>query len=223
MGTEGYCDLMGGANKVEIAGWLRISRNNVDELLGELGVLALGRKYPWRRVIEGALGVEAKAADDLTNAPLMTISEAAEELGQPVDGLKAKILDGQLYLPPLYVFGPKRNRFVQSQLIECSRNPRNTFTELPLNKSLFLTSDETAGTLGCTLTDLEVEFGKTGCAEPKHVILTGGVKWYFKSEVQRICSELPEVQAANRKTPAPEFSGGVLGTAARFVVQSGPD
>jgi hypothetical protein len=218
-----FFDPLGGANKVQLGEWLRISRNNVNAFMKEIGVLALGRKYPWRRVVEGVLGIETGVVANLADAPLMTLAEAAEELGQPVDGLKAKILNGDLSLPPLYVFGPKRSRFIHSQLIECSRSPRNAFAELSLQEDLFLMPEEVAATMECALLDLKAAFERGDYAEPKHVILTGGAKRYFKSDVRRICATSHTDLAANKQAFTPVFSGGVLGSVARSVAQVAPN
>jgi hypothetical protein len=223
MQPEDNFDPLGSANKVRLGKWLRISRNNVGAFMDELGVLALGRKYPWRRVLECVLGVDADAVASKVDAPLMKLTEAAEELGQPADGLKPKILNGKLNLPPLYVFGPKRSFFIYSQLIECSRSPRNAFAEFPLQEDLFLTPEEVADTMECALLGLEAAFERGEYTEPKHVILTGGAKRYFKSDVQRICATSHADLATMEQALTPAFSGGVLGSVARSVAQAAPN
>lgn len=211
---------LGGANLLQLGKFLRISRNRVEEFMAELGVAPTGKRYPWRRVIECVLAIEPDTANTrLFAQPLMTIAEAAEELGEPADGLKGKILAGDLRLPPVYVFGPKRGRFIRAQLIECSRNPRNAFTELPLREELFLTVEQVANATCRSVDDLATAFGNRDVEEPKHLILTSGEKRYFKADVLRLGLLNSGEQLDSGPTQAPVFSGGVLGAVARSASQ----
>lgn len=209
-------ELLGGANLLQLGKSLRISRNRVEEFMAELGVAPSGKRYPWRRVIENVLAIEPDMASNrLLAQPLMTIAEAAEELGEPADGFKDKILAGDLRLPPVYVFGPKRGRFIRAQLIEYSRNPRNAFTELPLREELFLTVKQAANATCRSVDDLATVFGNRDVEEPKHIILTGGEKRYFKADVVRLGLLNSNEQMDSGPKQAPVFSGGVLGAVAR--------
>lgn len=207
---------LGGANLLQLGKWLRISRNRVEEFMAEVGVAPAGKRYPWRRVIECVLAIEPNAVSTrLFAQPLMTIAEAAEELGEPADGLKDKILAGDLRLPPVYVFGPKRSRFIRAQLIECSRNPRSAFTEFQLREELFLTVEQVANAMYRSVEDLAAEFRNRAVKEPKHVILSGGEKRYFKTDVHRLSLLNSGEQLEPGPTQAPVLSGGVLGSVAR--------
>lgn len=207
---------LGGANLLQLGKFFRISRNRVEEFMAELRIAPACKRFPWRRVIECVLAIAPDAVSThLFVQPLMTISEAAEELGEPADRLKAKILAGDLHLPPLYVLGPKRGRFIHAQLIECARNPRNAFTELPLREELLLTIEQVANATCRSVSDLVTAFGNRDLEEPKHLILSGGEKRYFKADVLR----LGPLSSCERQdlgpSRAPMFSSGVLGTVTR--------
>jgi hypothetical protein len=209
-------ELLGGVNLKHLGTWLGISRNRVKEFMDGLGVSTADKKYPWRRVIESVLAVAPNSVNvNLTEKPLMTLAEAAEELGERADGFKDKILAGDLRLPPVYVFGPKRSRFIHAQLIECSRNPRSAFTEFPLREELFLTVEQVANAMCRSVEDLAAEFRIRDVEEPKHVILSGGEKRYFKADVQRLGLLNSGEQLNSSPADSPTFSGGVLGVVAR--------
>jgi hypothetical protein len=83
--------------------------------------------------------------------------------------------------------------------------------------------EEVADTMECALLDLKATFGRGDYAEPKHVILTGGSKRYFKSDVQRICATYHANLATMDQALTPVFSGGVLVSMARSVAQVAPN
>ena len=216
-------ELLGGVNLKQLGKWLRISRNRVKEFMDEFGVAMVDKNYPWRRVIESVLAVAPNSVNaNLTEKPLMTLAEAADELGKSSDDLKKKILNGSLRLPPTYVFGVKSRCFISSQLLEFSRNPRNEFIELPLRDELFLTVDDVAIAFEHPVSKLVHEFENSSREEPKHVILTGGEKRYFRADVQRFCLRGPLNKPDQRLNPEPVFSGGLLGAVAKSVAEQLP-
>ncbi|WP_417525762.1 hypothetical protein [Marinovum sp.] len=211
---------LGAANQSELGHWLGISRNRVQQLLGDLGVQPHGRKYPWRRVMEGVLALAPEAVGaELVDDKLMSLVEAAEELGQSTEELKGRALRGDEPLPPLYVFGPKRQLFIRSQLLGLARSPRNRFPELALNDALFMSLADLASKMGHPAKDLASAFEAKVLAEPKHVVLTGGVKRYFKADVLRLCPSAEDDTSALDRAPEPVFAVGVLGAVARSVVR----
>jgi hypothetical protein len=209
---------LGAGTKSEVAAWLGFSRNAVGPFLDEMGINPVCGKYPWIRLVETVLGVVPEPQDvpDLM-LPLMPLAEAASELGITAETLKGRIETGELSTPPLYVFGPRRRRFLRRQFQEFVRSPRGDFKHHEWIGSGFLTLAEIATQADLSPDDFTVKVRDGDLAEPCHVILTGGRKRYF--------SQAPKASDKSSSRPfehvhqphSTSTSGGVFGAASRAI------
>ena len=212
----------GAANTSQLGRWLGMSRNRVEEFSAALGVLPAGKKFPEHRLITGLLGLDiGNAAIIPMTSRLMTLAEAAAELGYSAQDLKTKIENGEIAAPPMYVFGERSRRFIRHQFLAYSRDPRGRFASYAFLPDFLMSLDDLAREAGLQPDTLKEEF-EAGCRmEPVHVIFEGGRKRYFRTHAESIFkqSNRPEDPAAGDGLPA--FSGGILGQVARAAAGAG--
>lgn len=211
-------DLAGAANLNELANWLGMSRNLVEGLMSDLGIESVSGKYPWMRLVTGVLGtLPQEAATGALAMPTMTLAEAAEELGLAAETLKRQIERGEIAMPPLYVFGPRRRRFIRVQVHAFVRSPSGNYPKFPLLPEAFCDLSEVAGEAGMTPDDLRARFDQGTLSEPIHVILEGGERRYFRAHAVKLFRQ--DSLAPHQEPRAPVSTGGILAIAARSVAR----
>lgn len=210
------------ANVSQLGCWLGMSRNRVEEFSAALGVLPAGKKFPEHRLIAGLLGLEVgSAAVAPMTCKLMTLAEAAAELGCSAQDLKTKIENGEIAAPPMYVFGERSRRFIRHQFLAFSRDPRGRFESYAFRPDFLMSLQDLAQEAGLQPDALEEKFEAGSRMEPVHVILEGGQKRYFRTHAKSFFKQLrhPEALAAEERLPV--FSGGILGQVAGAASATG--
>lgn len=206
----------GAVNIKKLGKWLRMSRNTVAPFAQELGVEPLSGKYLWGRLLSSVLGIDSPISQyDGLMQPMMTLAQAADDLGMDAQDLKEKIEDGRVQVPPLFVFGQRRRRFIRSQFQAFSRNPRGYYPAYHFNNQTLVTLPKIAVQLGKDPQALADLWSTEDVNEPMHVVLQGGEKKYFRASVLKsACDQdvTEEQQSSVRTLP---FSGGILGAVAR--------
>ena len=207
------------ANTSQLGRWLRMSRNRVEEFAAELGVLPAGKKYPEYRLISGLLGldVSGSAIEPLTH-PMMTLAEAATELGHSAQDLKQKVEAGDVNVPPMYVFGERSRRFIRPQIESCSRNPRGRFESFAFLPDYLMSLDDLAHVAGFEPDVLGEIFEGGRHFEPMHVILGEGQKRYIRAHVKTVFKKPQPIEESASELPSPAFCSGVLGQIARSSI-----
>ncbi len=204
------------ANVSQLGRWLRMSRNRVEEFAAELGVLPTGKKYPEYRLIFGVLGLDVSGRDiePLTHQ-MMTLAEAATELGYSVQGLKEKVEMGDVNVPPMYVFGEHSRRFIRHQLLPFSRDPRGHFESFAFLPNFLMCLDDLAKDAGLEPNVLGEMFEDGRIIEPMHVILGKGQKRYIRTHAETVIRQKKKLEEHSAEDNPPVFSGSILGQVAR--------
>lgn len=220
MSDKAKAEFSGAANVSQLGRWLGISRNRVEELSSAFGVLPAGKKFPERRLISGLLGLEVGNADvaPLT-FKLMTLAEAAAELGCSAQDLKLKIENGEIDAPPMYVFGERSRRFIRHQFLEFSKDPRGRFQRYAFSPDWLISLQDLARSAGLRPVELEENFAGGRINKPGHVIFEGGQTRFFRVHAEKILG-----QSNPPKNPAVEpgpssYGGGLLG---QIAATAGP-
>lgn len=199
--------IAGAATARDLAKWLRISRNNVAELVGaKFGMVPPGRKYPWHGVLAHVLGIAAHGAElaALIDAPLMTLAEVAAESGLEPEELKVRIESGSNKMPPMYVFGERCRRFVRPQVLDVLRTGTwRSYASISGHAAPLVAFAEE---LGIPATRLHTLLEEQEIAEPVHVI-EAGEKRYIRAHALTLFSHLETPEAV---TPATQ--GDVVAT-----------
>lgn len=124
---------LGAATKIDVARWLGVSRNTVADLLADMDIAPIRKKYPWRRLLSGVLRLEAPLRDPVYFLdPLMSLAEAAEELGMSAADVRQELKGGNLATTPVYNFSQRSTRLIRRQILEFSCSPRNQIRPLDL-------------------------------------------------------------------------------------------
>ncbi len=209
------------ANVTQLGQWLGMSRNRVGAFAAELGVLPAGRKYPDLRLISGVLGLDVPRTEivPLTHK-LMTLAEAAVILGYSAQDLKTKIEDGEISLPPIYVFGERSRRFIRHQFLAFSRNPRGCYERYVFLPGFLMSVDEFAQETALEPNELAKKLEAGSLAEPSHVILEGGKKLYVRAHVKTILKLFQKREENGTSPEMPAFSDGILGQVARSAAST---
>lgn len=206
----------GSANVSQLGRWLRMSRNRVEEFAAELGVLPAGKKYPEYRLISGVLGldVSGSAIEPLTQE-MMTLAEAAVELGYSSQDLREKVEMGDVNVPPMYVFGERSRRFIRHQLLSFSRDPRGRFEGFAFLPDFLMSLDELVHSADFESDVMGEMFEDGRLVEPMHVILGGGEKRYIRTHAETVIRQKMKLEEHSAEDNPPVFSGGILGQVAR--------
>ncbi len=209
---------LGAAKKIEVAKWLGFSRNGVEAFLDDMGVAPVCGKYPWLRLIEAVVGLVPDSANTLAlTEPLMSLADAAAEIGIGADRLKAQIEDGSLTAPPMYVFGDRRRRFIRHQFLSFVRTPRGDFPHYDFSAERFCSFNDIASKMRVKVDDLTSMIANGAMSAPPHVIVSNGKARYFNLPKYVLQSEPAPVETEAAPVVPTAISGGVLGFAARNI------
>lgn len=216
----------GAATACELGAWLRMSRNKVPALLAACGVVPPGKKFPWHRVVFNLLGLAASGQEVLMlkKHPMITLAEAAEDLGLTPEDLRSQLEAGSITAPPMHVFGERRRRFVGAQFHDFIRS--GAWRACPSAAGSTSSLEGIAAELGVPVTELQALLGNKQVPEPMHII-AAGAKTYLRVDALNVfgplcaaaadegAAQLPRVAARETlgAAPAPSIFSLVSGAA----------
>lgn len=177
------------ATLIDLSVWSKLSRNEVRRFLARFEIEPLGRKYPMPRVYEHLLGLSPSdpLENDMLGSGLVRVADVADWFGVSGENLLNQLRAPDNPYPPLYAFGPKRNRMLKAQVEQLLASPRNAFHGLAPIEGHALPASRLARTLGVPQARIDAMLADKDDL-PARIISRGRVRYILSDVAHRLAS-----------------------------------